>query len=145
MKRRRMGQLPPQAPPAGHVYVTEQLAADGFTTLHEDATAETWIANDRVTGQKRAIKVVDMSDGHLVRWVQYFRRKHERHQPTLSAVDGMIRALYVTATAIYTEIDKRGLRGLIDPTAPLPVASPAPVRARVVTPEPGQRLITLKD
>lgn len=135
---------PPPAPPTSHVDVTDVEVAPHHDVVAAEATADTWIANDRTTGQKRAVKVVDMSSGHLVRWVQYFRRKYEHQGVTRATVDHLIQSVYVTAPAIYAEIDKRGLRGLIDPTVAPPTSAPR-IADPLPTPTPGHRLITLKD
>lgn len=91
-----------------------------FPTAMEP-TATTWIAK-KPDGTREAIKVTDMTDQHLWRWVQYFRRKwRDQGTPGTDAqLDAQICSAIITAPAIYAEAKKRGLVGLfqVSPTSP---------------------------
>lgn len=97
-------------------------------------------------GVMRRIRVVDMTDSHLWRWIRYFRKKwrdtrgFKGPDPEL---DTLIRGEMITAPAIYAEASKRNvIPGL---------APPAPAQAPVVVPtqtepgQPGERRITLDE
>lgn len=74
-------------------------------------------------GVPRFVRVVDMTDTHIWRWVRYFRRKWRDKGFALSdeRLDQAIRDSIVTAPAIYAEAFKRKVvPGLADPTPKLP-------------------------
>lgn len=80
--------------------------------------AETWLAKDS-NGELQPVRVVDMEDTHIVRWIQYFRRKYRDGIATASSgaietlsdglIDSLIKQEIVTAPRIYEEAAKRGL------------------------------------
>lgn len=80
--------------------------------------AETWFSKDS-NGILQPVRVVDMEDTHIVRWIQYFRRKY-RDAISMSSsgaveavsdglLDSLIKQEIVTAPRIYAEAAKRGL------------------------------------
>jgi hypothetical protein len=72
-------------------------------------TADTWLARGP-DGKLEPIKVVDMTDEHLVRWVRYFRQKFiDRGAVNNDFADAGIIQSMVTAPAIYDEIGRRNL------------------------------------
>lgn len=77
------------------------------------ATADTWVTTDRETNTHRAVRVVDMEDSHLWRWINYFRRKYQsRHRDFATdtrKLDDFIMRTFVTGPAIYAEAARRGL------------------------------------
>jgi len=112
--------------------------------LKSDAT--TWVMRDQ-NGQMARIKVVDMSDAHLFRWIRYFRKKYrdEGFQGDDATLDATIRVSIVTAPAIFAEATKRGV--YLPPVKPATVASAAVAapQPEVLPAPPGKRLITLED
>lgn len=74
------------------------------------ATADTWVSKD-ADGQLVAVRVVDMDDSHIWRWIHYFRKKWRDNAFVGDdvALDVAIRRSMVTAPAIYAEAVKRGL------------------------------------
>lgn len=126
-----------------------------YTGPMPKATVDTWVARDQ-DGTPRLVKVVDMEDGHILRWIQYFRRKWRNGGMlgTDAQIDAVIRTSIVTAPAIYAEAKKRGV--LIDEYVvgvdlgskpSVSVMHPLPL-AKTLTPSepkpaPGTRLITM--
>jgi hypothetical protein len=108
-----------------------------------EATATTWVARDQ-DGQMVSMKVVDMTDAHLFRWIRYFRKKwrDEGFLGPNADIDALIATAIVTGPAIFAEAVKRGIYTM--PTVPggpvtLPTAVPdVPVVA-------GARRITLDE
>jgi len=69
-------------------------------------------------GVPHFVRVVDMTDTHLWRWVRFFRRKwrDKGFNGSDEALDQAIRQSIVTAPAIYAEAFKRKVvPGLADP------------------------------
>jgi len=115
-------------------------------------TADTWVARNE-EGQLIAVKVVDMTDGHIRRWIRYFRNKVRNENPKQSAewpnaaIDKMLIASMPTAPAIFAEATKRGLHVdnfavsvLVDADAKL-----APKETPLTKQQRAERLITLED
>lgn len=79
-------------------------------------TADTWVSKDP-DGSLRSIRVSHMEDGHVVRWIRYFREKYrrlllDRRGLTLSSIhtlDAVVRASIITGPAIYDAARERGL------------------------------------
>lgn len=97
---------------AGLVGSDVDLGLTPILPMPPKPNATTWVMRDQ-EGQMVPIKVTDMSDAHLYRWVQYFRRKYREtpghaNLPDL-VIDSNLRVTMVTAPAIYTEIAKRGI------------------------------------
>lgn len=111
--------------------------------------ATTWVMRDR-EGELKRVRVVDMADQHLWRWIRYFRkqwREKRGFQGTDAALDELIKGEFVTAPAIYAEAYKRNvINGLAPP--PTVILSKQP-SSQVVEPpmvaEPGKRQITLDE
>lgn len=107
--------------------------------LTPDAT--TWVARDK-EGNKHRVKVAEMEDTHLWRWIRYFRRKYRDggFAGTDDQLDTLIQMDMVTGPAIYAEAMRRGvIKGV------KVVGQP---EASVVEQEelpPGTRRITLED
>jgi hypothetical protein len=106
-------------------------------------------------GEMQAIKVADMTDAHLFRWIRYFRKKWRDEGRTGSDadLDVLIRVSIVTAPAIYAEAAKRGVYAIPpvptaspfpEPVAPVPVV-PAPAGRTVTALVPGARRIDLNE
>lgn len=74
-------------------------------------------------GQKVKIRVVDMTDAHLWRWIRYFRKKYrgEGFEGEDGVLDEVIRQSIVTAPAIYAEAKRRGVLDLPKAPAETPV------------------------
>lgn len=115
-------------------------------------TADTWVAkNDE--GELVAIKVTDMTDGHLRRWIRYFREKVRKENPTQpipnSQIDVWLKANMVTAPAIYAEAQKRGIDIADLATAvaidSVPKTEPRAGPAPMTKEQRAARLITLED
>lgn len=104
-------------------------------------TATTWVMRDP-DGQMVPIKVTDMTDQHLFRWIRYFRKKWRDggYQGSDAALDGIIKREMVTAPAIYVEASKRGV---FKPPLPDPVMDERGTKPADAT--PGARRITLED
>ena len=114
-------------------------------------TADTWVMRNP-EGQMVAVKVVDMTDQHLFRWIRYFRQKYRADGALLpDATDAQVdRAIYLTMTtapAIYKEAEKRGV--YVPPPTSLPltmVPDPKVTRPASAPDAPrGYRRITLSD
>ena len=113
-------------------------------------TADTWVMRNP-EGQMVSIKVTDMTDQHLFRWIRYFRQKY-RADGTAGpdATDAQLdRAIYLTLTtapAIYKEAEKRGVYVPPPTSLPLPMV-PDPKVTRPAAPDAprGYRRITLSD
>lgn len=106
-----------------------------------EPNATTWVMRDK-EGQMVPIKVTDMTNDHLYRWVHYFRRKYrdQGFNGPDGALDTAIQRTMVTAPAIYAEANKRGVLYTAPPPEP-PDARSGP------TPEvtPGRRRIQLEE
>lgn len=78
-------------------------------------TATKWVSRDK-NGQMVEVRVVDMEDVHLWRWIRYFRRKWRESgfKGSDAQLDATIRQELVTAPAIYAEAAKRGVIDLPD-------------------------------
>ena len=79
------------------------------------ADATTWLSKDE-NGVLRAVKVVDMEDSHVCRWIRYFRKKYRSEfMPTGddARIDMLIQRSIVTAPAIYAEAQRRGLLSVV--------------------------------
>lgn len=125
-------------------------------------TATTWVFR-KPDGSMQRIRVVDMEDQHLWRWIRYFRRKWRESgfKGSDAVLDAIIKTQMVTAPAIYQEAKKRGVINLPDPPIPISPAQAVAAAAKLVQhkgpveqqrsleldapPEPGSRLITLED
>jgi hypothetical protein len=92
-----------------------------------------------------AVKVVDMEDSHIFRWVQYFRRKYRNEGlvGTDDQIDAGIRMRIVTAPAIYAEALRRGMAGPLGLNA-LHVLGAQPVKP-VKPVQPGLPDLTIPD
>ncbi|MDO8795381.1 MAG: hypothetical protein Q7J25_12250 [Vicinamibacterales bacterium] len=149
VKKQRLKKKP--APAQTSVTVA---APPKYTGPMPNPTVDTWVSKDP-DGRPRLVKVVDMEDSHLLRWIQYFRRKFRNggKQGSDAQIDLFIRQSIVTAPAIYAEAKKRGV--IIDYVVgvdwgkgpSVTVVHPAPL-AKSLTPEPpkpkpGTRLITM--
>jgi hypothetical protein len=115
-------------------------------------SATTWVMRDQ-EGQMVPIKVTDMADSHIYRWIQYFRRKTRDAGGAGNAslpdavIDARIRVSMVTAPAIYAEAVKRGIQldlTPLDPTRPIVIAEPTATTTKQ-QPVPGVRRITLDE
>ena len=109
-------------------------------------TVDTWVSRNK-DGQMEPVKVTAMTDGHLVRWIQYFRKKwrDSGFSGTNAQLDAAIQADIITAPAIYAEAVRRGIfkpaqDGGAPPPAPTTVVAPAERPATL-----GIRRIDLKD
>lgn len=91
--------------------------------LKPDAT--TWVMRTS-EGDMARVRVKDMTDQHIQRWILYFRRRlRERgYSGSDSDLDELIRKTIVTAPMIYAEAQKRGVMVLVTG----PVASQPPVQ-----------------
>ena len=117
--------------------------------------ATTWVMKDP-EGVMRRVRVVDMTDQHLWRWIRYFRRKWRDTRGFAGSdehLDKLIQSEIITAPAIYAEAFKRnvitGLAPVILSTQTMPPAKPlgknrAPKKS-LVEAEPGKRKITLDE
>jgi hypothetical protein len=116
--------------------------------LQSDAT--TWVMRDR-EGQMRRVRVVDMTDQHLWRWIRYFRRKYRQERGFVGSddhLDAVIKADIITAPAIYAEAYKRNVISGLAPPAPSVIIStqtPGVAAPPQVEAEPGKRKITLDE
>lgn len=92
-------------------------------------------------GEMAPIKVVDMTDPHLFRWIRYFRKKwrDEGFQGSDAKLDAIIKAQMVTAPAIYAEAIKRGVFNA-PPSDPV-----TEKKASTDDVLPGKRRITLEE
>jgi hypothetical protein len=101
-------------------------------------TATTWVAKN-LNGDWERVKVADMSDQHLWRWIRFFRRQwreKRNFQGDDAALDGMIQLAIITAPAIYAEAQKRGITMAalaLEPVAPTLI--PATAKSTVVSKE----------
>ena len=73
-------------------------------------TPDTWVMRNAV-GDLKAIKVQEMSDSHLWRWIRYFRKKVHLQNPawTDDVIDEFLRTTIVTADKIFKEARKRNI------------------------------------
>lgn len=74
-------------------------------------TVDVWVSRGP-DGELIPIRVVDMTDGHLTRWIQYFRKKYLQDgvaAETVTELDLFIQRQLVTGPAIYTEAKRRAL------------------------------------
>jgi hypothetical protein len=78
--------------------------------------ATTWVSKDK-DGKYVAIKVSDMEDSHLWRWIRYFRRKWRDggFNGDDEVLDTIIQLSMPTAPAIYARAKERGVISLPDP------------------------------
>lgn len=85
--------------------------------MKPDAT--TWVMKDQ-NGQMVRVKVTEMTDAHLWRWIRYFRRKwrDSGFKGSDDLLDATIKNSIVTAPAIYAEAIKRGVFTASTPPAP---------------------------
>lgn len=96
-------------------------------------TADTWVMRNKV-GDLEQIRVTDMSDAHLYRWVHYWRKRYneiaQRNGTSNDAhvTDATIRDNIVTAKAIYREINRRNIN-LKGPCPSENLAAPVYLRA----------------
>lgn len=76
------------------------------------STETTWVSRDP-DGYPKVVKVVDMENSHIQRWIAYFRRKFREipGEPVMTddQVDAKIAQSIVTAPAIFEEAKRRGL------------------------------------
>jgi hypothetical protein len=106
--------------------------------------ATTWVMKNP-EGLLVAIRVIDMTDQHLWRWLQYFRRKFREERGfvgTETQLDAAIQAAIVTAPAIYAEATKRHLLPGIPVTD---TSKSATIKKAVVEPTLGSRRINLDE
>lgn len=97
-------------------------AAQSVIGVSLSPTVDVWVSRGP-DGVLTPIRVVDMTDGHLTRWIQYFRKKYLQDgvvAETVTELDLFIQRQLVTGPAIYEEAKRRAL--LPD----LPVLVPAP-------------------
>lgn len=134
-------------------YFTEALLDE----LPMKPTADTWVMKDS-TGKYVRIKVSEMTDPHVWRWIRYFRRKYREagFSGSNDVLDAYLRAHIVTAPAIFAAARTRGILYLDSPPKPNP--PPAPPKylgnpvvlatskpATMSDPAPGVRRISLNE
>jgi hypothetical protein len=109
-----------------------------------EATATTWVAKDQ-DGQMVSIKVIDMTDAHLFRWIRYFRKKwrDEGFAGSNADLDALIANAIVTGPAIFAEAVKRGI--YTAPTVPGESVTVAVTMVPDVPAVAGARRITLDE
>lgn len=116
--------------------------------------ATTWVMKDQ-DGVMRRVRVVDMTDQHLWRWIRYFRRKWRDTRSFAgsdAALDQLIQSEIITAPAIYAEANKRNV---ISGLAPVILSTQKPPskplgkmkhpKKSLVEAVPGARKITLDE